>query len=154
MTYKRPPSRRQVKMARVLRDAVSDVIMNHLNDPRIEGLVSVTEVDVSPDLRKADVSLSILARDEAARRRTLQAIVHASRHIQMLVGRQVTSRYCPRLHLCEDQTLHKTLETLNLIETIAAQRRSEAPVVPLDDPDGAAPEPPVVPEDRSSEHER
>ena len=135
MSYKRPPSRRQVKMARVLRDAISETITHHLNDPRIDGLISVTEVDVSPDLRNADVSLSIMAPDEPTRRRTLQAILHASRHIQTLVGRQVTSRYCPHLHFREDDNLRRTLETLNLIEEVSAEWRPSSDDAPPDTPD-------------------
>ncbi|MHC4355618.1 MAG: ribosome-binding factor A [Planctomycetota bacterium] len=60
------PTRRQEKVARVVKEAVSDAIANHLSDPRIEGLVSVTEVDVAPDMRTADVYVSILGKNEAS----------------------------------------------------------------------------------------
>jgi ribosome-binding factor A len=54
-------TRRQEKVARVVKEVVSDAIANHLNDPRIEGFVSVTRVDMSADLRSADVYLSIFS---------------------------------------------------------------------------------------------
>ena len=135
MSHRQPPSRRQVKVARVLRDSISDAITNHLSDPRIEGLISVTEVDVSPDLRNADVSLSIMAPDEAMRRRTMQAIIHATRHIQTLVGRQITSRFCPHLHFHEDENLRRTLETLNLIEKVSAEWQTQPGESPAETPD-------------------
>ena len=57
--------RRQEKMARVIKEAVSDIINNHLQDPRIEGFISVTEVKIEPDLKKADVFLSIMGKTSA-----------------------------------------------------------------------------------------
>ncbi len=110
------PSRRQEKVARVIRESVSDTISNRLGDPRIQGIVSVTEVDVSPDLRNADVSLSIMAADEKQIKKTLIAIQHASKHIQARLGKKMTSKFCPRLHFQADTKFKKTLETLKLIE--------------------------------------
>ncbi len=52
-------TRRQEKVARVVKEAVSDAIAHRLSDPRIEGFVSVTRVEMSPDLRNANVFLSI-----------------------------------------------------------------------------------------------
>ncbi len=111
-------------MARVIRESVSDTIANRLSDPRIQGIVSVTEVDISPDLRNADVFLSIMATDGKHRRRTMEAIQHAERHIQALLGRKMTSKFCPRLHFYEDTKLSKTLETLRLIDAAAKEFRA------------------------------
>ena len=116
-------SRRQEKIARVIRESVSDTIANRLSDPRIEGIVSVTEVDVSPDLRNAEVGLSILAPSDAVVRRTYAAIEHARSHIQALLGERMTSKYCPKIHFHEDKKLKKTMETLKLIETVSKEFR-------------------------------
>jgi ribosome-binding factor A len=116
-------SRRQQKIARVIRESVSDTIANRLNDPRIDGFVSVTDVDVSPDLRNAEVGLSIMASTENAIKRTFAAIEHARSHIQALLGERMTSKYCPRLHFHEDKKLKKTMETLNLIDSVSQEFR-------------------------------
>lgn len=121
MSGRTEPSRRQEKVARVIRESVSDTIANHLNDPRIKGIVSITEVDISPDLRNAQVSLSIMAPDEKAQRRTFDAICHATRHIQSRLGSALTSKYCPHLHFIQDEKLKKTLETLNLIDAVSKE---------------------------------
>jgi len=110
------PSRRQEKVARVVRESVSDTIANRLNDPRIEGLVSVTEVDVSPDLRNAFIFLSVMSADNAARRKTFTAIEHATKHIQARLSHRMTSKFCPRLHFREDTKIKNTLETLRIID--------------------------------------
>jgi ribosome-binding factor A len=110
------PTRRQEKVARVVKEAVSDAIANHLGDPRIEGLVSVTRVEMAADLRSADVYISILGKDEAAQNRTFSAIVHARSRIQSLLAGRMHSKFCPVLHLHKDEKLKKTLETMKLIE--------------------------------------
>ena len=114
-------SRRQEKVIRVIREAVSDIISNHLSDPRIEGLISVTKVDVSPDLRNADIYLSIMTADDTARRKTFTAIGHASKHIQVLLGRRMTLKFCPHLNFYEDKQFKNTLNTLAIIEEAAKE---------------------------------
>ncbi|MEA3225527.1 MAG: ribosome-binding factor A, partial [Planctomycetota bacterium] len=66
-------TRRQEKVARVIKEAVSDAIAHHLSDPRIEGFVSVTRVDVAPDMHNADVYLSIFGNKEADQNKTFAA---------------------------------------------------------------------------------
>lgn len=108
-------------MAHVVQRAVSNVILNHLNDPRIEGVVSVTHVEMSPDLRSADVYFSVLGKNEKTQHRTFVAIEHAKRHIQSYVADAVKSKFCPVLHFHEDDTFKKTLETMNLIDQAASE---------------------------------
>lgn len=108
-------------MARVIRESVSDTIANRLNDPRIQGLVSVTEVAVSADLKNADIGLSIMGATESQQAQTLRAIQHAGRRIQARLGRELTSKFCPRLRFHLDVKFHKTLETLRLIDAAASE---------------------------------
>jgi len=108
-------------VARVIRESVSDTIANRLNDPRIKGLVSITEVDVSPDLKNADVGLSIMAADERQQEQTFRAIQHAGRSIQARLGKALTSKFCPKLRFHIDTKFHKTLETLRLIDAAARE---------------------------------
>ena len=115
------PTRRQEKVARVVREVVSDSISNHLNDPRIEGLVSVTRVDMAGDLRSADVYLSILGKDDAAQRKTYAAIMHAKSRIQSLLAGRLKCKFCPVLRLHRDEKFKKTLETMKLIDQAVSE---------------------------------
>ena len=115
------PTRRQEKVARVVKEAVSDAIANHLGDPRIEGLVSVTRVEMAPDLRHADVYISILGKDDAAQNRTFAAITHARSRIQSLVAGRVQSKFCPVLGFHKDEKFKKTLETMKLIDQAVSE---------------------------------
>lgn len=113
------PTRRQEKIARIVRESVSDSIANHLSDPRIEdAFVSVTKVDVSADLRVANVYLSVFGCDEKAQTLVFNAIAHAKKRIQMLLAGKIQSRFCPVLNLHKDDKFKKTLETLKLIDDL------------------------------------
>ena len=121
-------------MARVVKEVVSDAIANHLNDPRIEGFVSVTRVDMSADLHSADVYLSIFGppsclrqgdrggakrdprKDNAAQNKTFAAITHAKSRIQSLLAGKLQRKFCPVLRFHRDEEFKKTLETMKLIE--------------------------------------
>ncbi|MEJ2704329.1 MAG: 30S ribosome-binding factor RbfA [Sedimentisphaerales bacterium] len=114
-------TRRQEKVARVVKEAVSDAIANHLNDPRIEGFVSVTRVEVAPDLRNAHVYLSIFGTNEAGQNKTFTAIHHARVRIQALLAGRVQSKFCPVLHFHTDEKFKKTLQTIELIDKAAKE---------------------------------
>ena len=100
----------------MVKEAVSDAITHHLSDPRIEGFVSVTRVEMSPDLRNAKVYLSVFGRDETSQDKTFMAISHAKSRIQAMVGGRLQSKFCPVLHIYRDEKFKKTLETMNLID--------------------------------------
>ena len=126
------PTRRQEKIARIVKEVVSDAIANHLNDPRIEGFVSITRVEMSTDLRTANVYLSIFSRDpvlqedgnvetgknEAYRNKTFAAITHAKSRIQSLLAHRLQSKFCPVLRFHTDEKFKKTLETMKLIDQV------------------------------------
>ncbi len=112
-------TRRQEKVARLVKESVSDCIANHLSDPRIEGLVSITKVDVAADLRNAEVYISVLGKDEASQNKTFNAILHASRRIQFFLANGMQSKFCPVLHFKNDENFKKTIETLGIIDRIA-----------------------------------
>jgi ribosome-binding factor A len=114
-------TRRQEKVARVVKEAVSNAITHHLSDPRIEGFVSVTRVEMSPDLRNANVYLSIFGKDETSQNKTFMAITHAKSRIQSMVAGKLQSKFSPVLHIYNDEKFKKTLETMNLIDKAVSE---------------------------------
>ncbi|MCK4752536.1 MAG: 30S ribosome-binding factor RbfA [Planctomycetes bacterium] len=115
------PTRRQIKVARVIKEVVSDAVANQLSDPRIEGLVSVTRVDAAPNLRAADVYLSIFGKNETSQNKTFMAITHARSRIQSLLANRLECKFCPILHFYIDEKFKKTMEIMNLIEQAASE---------------------------------
>ena len=59
-------SRRQQQVADLLRDEVSEIIQRQMNDPRL-GFVSITRVEMSPDMRYAKLYVSVYASEEEQR---------------------------------------------------------------------------------------
>jgi ribosome-binding factor A len=123
-------TRRQEKVARVIKEAVSDAVAHHLSDPRIEGFVSVTRVDVAADLRNADVYLSIFGSDEAAQNKTFVAITHAKSRIQSLLAGKLQCKFCPVLCFHRDEKFKKTMETMKLIDQAVDELKDKDTVDP------------------------
>ena len=132
-------TRRQEKVARVVKEAVSNAIAHHLSDPRIEGFVSVTRVDVAADMRNADVYVSVFGKDRASQNKTFAAITHAKSRIQSLLAGRLQSKFCPVLHFHTDEKFKKTLETIELIDKAAKELKEKD----LDDEDESS-EGPVI----------
>ena len=120
-------TRRQEKVARVVKEGVSDAIAHRLSDPRIEGFVSVTRVEMSPDLRNANVFVSIFGKDEVSQSKTFMAITHAKSRIQSMVAGNLQSKFCPVLHIYRDEKFKKTLETMNLIDKAVSELEERDP---------------------------
>ena len=118
-------TRRQEKVSRIVKEAVSDAVANRLSDPRIEAFVSVTRVDMSPNLRDAEVYLSIFGKEEVTRKKTFLAITHARSRIQSLLGRRLHSKFCPVLHFHRDERFKKALETMKLIDQAASELKEK-----------------------------
>ena len=90
-----------------------------LKDPRIDPLVSVTDVTVSSDIKYAKVYISHY--DGAAHStEAVSALNHAAGHIQRIVGKALQARETPRLTFIQDSSLDrgfritKALDQLNL----------------------------------------
>jgi ribosome-binding factor A len=119
------PTRRQEKLARVIREVVSDVIAHHLSDPRITGFISVTRVEVLADLRSADVYLSIFAAPDHTQDKSFAAILGARARIQSFLAEALESRFCPVLRFHMDEQFRKMLETMRLIDQVASEHRNK-----------------------------
>lgn len=92
------------KVESQLREIVGEEV-SALSDPRIEGLVTVTGVRVSPDLAHATVFYSVLASgdDEAAR----TGLNSAAGRIQASVGAQTRMKRTPKLHFEPDPVVER-----------------------------------------------
>lgn len=99
-------SERTRKVESQLREIVGEEVAA-LSDPRIRGLVTVTDVRVSPDLSHATVFYSVLAgEDEAAAREGLQS---AAGRVQAAVGSQMRLKKTPRLHFEPDPVVENAM---------------------------------------------
>ena len=99
-------SDRTRKVESQLKEIVGEELAG-LSDPRIQGLVTVTGVRVSPDLGQATVFYSVLqGEDEEAAHEGLQS---AAGRIQAAVGRQTRLRRTPKLRFERDAVVDRAL---------------------------------------------
>lgn len=135
-------SHRKEQVASTLQRAVQQVIGRGLNDPRIRGLITVTEVQVPSDLRTATIMISVLP--EERQTLTLKGIQDAARHIRREVGELVALNQIPEFHFKLDLSLKRQAEAMQAIAKAAAEREAagEAPAsTPPETPGAADPEP-------------
>jgi len=118
-------TRRQEKVASLIKEVVSEAIAHHLSDPRIEGFISVTRVEMAPDLRKAEVYLSVFGQDPSVQNKTFHAVEHAKARIQAMVAGRLQSKFCPVLHFYKDEQFKKTLDIMRLIEQAASEYKDK-----------------------------
>lgn len=97
-------TRRTERLNDQLREEISDLLFRELRDPRIGGLVTITEVDVTVDLSHAKVFVSVLGTDEE-KTSTLRALTAASRFLQRELTRRLTIRRMPELEFMADNSM-------------------------------------------------
>lgn len=108
-------SRRTERINDLLREEISALVQREMKDPRLAGLVSITEVDVSPDLRQAKVYVSVLGSDEE-RSSTFRALGAASHFLERELRRRLTIRRMPELHFQQDDSIERGTRILELLD--------------------------------------
>lgn len=114
---------RTEKIESTLQRAIAEVLAHELSDPRIQGMVSVTRVDMSDDLRNATVYISVLPKEK--QRVTIKGLRAANRHVHAMASKKVALRIMPRLEFKLDESLKKQADVLGAIHD-AMERTGEA----------------------------
>lgn len=83
------------------KEALGEILQREVKDPRI-GFMTITNVEVSPDLQQAKVWVSILG-DEEETKEALEALEKAKGFLRKELGRRVRLRYTPQLKLYLDR---------------------------------------------------
>jgi ribosome-binding factor A len=91
---------RHERVKQAIKREVSSIIVNELQDPRM-GFVTITTVDLSPDMRYAKVLYSVMGNAEQ-HKKTKGAFKSALGLIRTLVAERVKLRYAPELSFQED----------------------------------------------------
>jgi len=116
---KRTPGRRTRRVASIIREVVSQALVTELSDPRM-AFVTVTAVDVSADMRLADVRVSIMA-EPKQQKACLRAIRHAHGHVQQRVADVLAMKFCPVLRFHLDDSVKRSVSLSALIAKARAE---------------------------------
>ena len=112
-------SRRALKAAEAIRQAVATSILTELKDPRVE-FVTITKVEVAPDMRTAKVYFLVRG-DEGKERTALKGLQSAAGFLQQQCAKRIDTRYTPTLQFLVDEGVKNLLE----VTRILAEERSE-----------------------------
>ena len=92
--------RRPERLAETLKEEISEVVGFELDDPDLQN-ATVTEVEVSPDLRDAKVYVLING-DEAEIKRSLRNLQNAAGFVRQQVALNLDMRFAPHIHFARD----------------------------------------------------
>lgn len=94
---------------------LSECIRN-LKDPRVHGLVSITNVEVTPDLRYAKIYVSVLDKGDVSE--VLKGLKSAAGFLRRELGSALQLRYTPQLIFAGDDSIAEGAHILELLNDI------------------------------------
>jgi ribosome-binding factor A len=134
-------SERTARLDELLRQEISSIIGRAVHDPQV-GFVTVTRVDVAPDLRNATVWVSTIGQPPE-RRETLRALTRAMPFVRREL-RVLHLRRIPELHVKLDDTAERGTRVLQILRDLEEGRDPAAAApsetLPTPAPLGSAPE--------------
>ncbi len=116
------------RLARIreqLKAEVSEIIRRELRDPRL-GFVTITDAEVSADLRHAKVFFSVLG-DEQAVVDTTEALTSAAGFIRGQFGQRVSLKFTPEITFQFDETGQRAARIEEIFAEIARQDTDDSP---------------------------
>jgi ribosome-binding factor A len=129
-------SRRLLKAAEAVREVVSMAILTQVRDPRVHD-VTVTRVEMAPDMRNATVHVSIMG-SPAQQQLALRGLANAAGFLQAQIAERIDTRYTPRLRFELDGGVKRSIEIARVLGEVL-------PAAPVEDE-------PEIQEPESQEH--
>ena len=91
-------------------------LLRTVKDPRVHGLVTITRVDTTPDLRYAKVCVSVL--DKSDVKEVVKGLKSAGGYLRRELGRALSLRYTPELVFQADDSIDRGTHILKLLNDI------------------------------------
>ena len=113
-------SRRVDRINGLLRQELSLLLARQTKDPRINGVISITQVKTSPDLRNARVYVSVFG-DDAAKREALAGIESAATFLRHELRDRLSLRYVPFMKFELDQSLEDAAALLQVMDQLKSE---------------------------------
>ena len=110
-------SRRIDRVNELLRLEISQVLARQIKDPRLSGVITITEVRTTPDLRNALVLLSVMG-DQETKKSALAGIESAAKFLRRELRGRLTLRYVPFLRFVLDDSLERADRLMTIMNQI------------------------------------
>ena len=118
-------NRRPDRVAEAIREEVATFLADGVKDPRVRGLVTITGVDVTRDLRHARIFVSIMG-DEAERTETLEGLSAVASHLRGRIGRALRLRVAPEIAFKTDPSVAHAARIETLLEEVRREREIQS----------------------------
>jgi ribosome-binding factor A len=128
-------SRRTLKAAEAIREVVSMAILTELRDPRVQD-VTVTHVEVSPDMRQAKVFVSIMG-DDAKQKLCLHGLRSSAGFLQSKIAQRIDTRYTPQIQFEIDLGVKNSIAIAKILNEVLGDSSNRTDASPPD-AEGAA----------------
>jgi ribosome-binding factor A len=117
------PGRRVERVAALIRRETSELLIHGIRDERVhQGMVSITDVEVSGDLQHCKIFVSIYGED-TDKRNVLEGLKSASGYLRGELGRRLQMRRAPEVVFQLDRGIEKGTSVLNLLNRLEEQRQ-------------------------------
>lgn len=113
-------TRRIDRLNEQFRAEISDLLLRQAKDPRLNAMVSVTRVNISPDLSYARVFVSVLG-EEAQRKEVLQGLSAAANFFRHELRGRLRLRYIPVLDFRYDDSIEQAAHVLKVMRQVEAE---------------------------------
>ena len=113
--------RRIDRVNELLRSEISHLIARQIKDPRVAGVISITEVIASSDLRSARVYLSVMG-SEDERQAALDGIRSAASFLRRELRGRVNLRHAPHLTFQLDDSIEEGDRVLRLMDGLSPEQ--------------------------------
>ena len=111
------------RLARIsgeIKKEISNIIQNDLKDPRLSQLISVTDVNVTKDLRYAKVRISVMGSEED-KNNSIEGLKSAAGFIRREIGHRVQLRHTPEIQFELDNSMERGAYITKLINDTVNQ---------------------------------
>jgi ribosome-binding factor A len=107
---------RPERVANAMRKEVAEILENELRDPRVSGMVSVTDVEVNQDLTMARIYVSVLHDEQ--RDQVMQALTHAVPFIRRQLAPRLGLREMPEIRFLPDTSIERGARVEELLRKL------------------------------------
>ncbi len=108
---------RYEKVASEIQKEVSIIIHDELKDPRL-GFVTIVRVELTPDLRYAEIFFSVLGKEEEYKK-TKKALDSALGFIRRLIAKRIGLRFVPELMFKEDKSQEYSVRIQQVLDEVS-----------------------------------
>lgn len=117
-------SRRSQRVADLVRSEISTLLLTEAHDPELKN-VTITDVEMPPDLKSARVYFSVLG-SEKDRERAANGLARAAGFLRREVGRRCGLRYAPELSFHPDRSLERGARIEELLAQVLPPDQEES----------------------------